>query len=148
MPEQYQIGRITSVMADGLTISLDDFNSESGVESGVPETMSVNLSDDAGPTPLLIGQPGTFVSVAIPSGQLLAMITGVNMKEISPTAAELKSAVAEGAAIPETHKRELSAVPIGTLDSSGKFERGTDVLPTVTSPTFAVAPQTLSLIHI
>jgi DNA helicase HerA-like ATPase len=147
MSEQYQIGRITSVLADRLTISLDDFASDNGAESGVPENMSVNLSGDSGPTPLLIGQPGTFVSVAIPSGQLLAMITGIDMKETSPTAAELKSAIAEGSAIPETHKRELSAVPIGTIDSGGKFERGADILPTVTSPAFAVPPQTINSIY-
>ena len=74
MSEQYKIGRITGVLADRLTISLDDHILADGVDSGVPENMTVNLSGDAGPTPLLIGQPGTFVAVAIPSGQLLAMI--------------------------------------------------------------------------
>lgn len=147
MSEQYKIGRITGVLADRLTISLDDHILADGVDSGVPENMTVNLSGEAGPTPLLIGQPGTFVAVAIPSGQLLAMITGIDMKETLPTAAELKAAMAEGSAIPETHKRELSAVPIGTIAAGGQFERGADILPTVTSPAFAVSPQTINSIY-
>ncbi|PIE35210.1 hypothetical protein CSA56_05135 [candidate division KSB3 bacterium] len=147
MSEQYKIGRIIGVLADRLTISLDDYTSDDGVASGVPENMTVNLTGETGPTPLLIGQPGTFVAVSIPSGQLLAMITGIDMKETTPSAAELKNAVAEGTAIPETNKRELSAVPIGTIAAGGQFERGTDILPTVTSPVFAVSPQTINSIY-
>lgn len=147
MSQQYKIGRITGVLADRLTISLDDHISDDGVDSGVPENMTVNLTGEAGPTPLLIGQPGTFVAVSIPSGQLLAMITGIDMKETTPSAADLKVAVAEDSAIPETNKRELSAVPIGTIASGGQFERGADILPTVTSPAFAVSPQTINSIY-
>lgn len=52
------------------------------------------------------------------------MITTIDMKEGSPLQSELKNAEAEGEAIIEEHKRVVSAVPVGTLDAGGTFERG------------------------
>ncbi|MDY0297978.1 MAG: DUF87 domain-containing protein [Acidobacteriota bacterium] len=143
----YKIGRVVGVSGDRIFISLIDHSDGRETEEGVPSTMIVNLPSDTGPTPLLIGQPGTFVSVGLPSGRLLAMITMIDMKESSPLQSELRDAEAEGDAIIEEHKRVVSAVPVGTLDAGGTFERGTDVLPTVNSSAFAVPPATIDSIY-
>lgn len=143
----YKIGRVVGVSGERIFISLTDYSSIEETEEGVPSTMIVNLPSDTGPIPLLIGQPGTFVSVSLPSGRLLAMITTIDMKESSPLQSELKDAEAEGYAIIEEQKRVVSAVPVGTLDAGGIFERGTDVLPTVNSSAFAVPPSTIDSIY-
>ena len=143
----YKIGRVVGVSGERIFISLTDYSDGGVTEEGVPPTMIVNLPGDSGPTPLLIGQPGTFVSVGLPSGRLLAMITTIDMKEGSPLQSELKNAEAEGEAIIEEHKRVVSAVPVGTLDAGGTFERGADVLPTVNSSAFAVPPSTIDSIY-
>lgn len=143
----YKIGRVVGVSGERIFISLTDYSDGGETEEGVPPTMIVNLPGDSGPTPLLIGQPGTFVSVGLPSGRLLAMITTIDMKEGSPLQSELKNAEAEGEAIIEEHKRVVSAVPVGTLDAGGTFERGADVLPTVNSSAFAVPPSTIDSIY-
>ncbi|MCU7859000.1 MAG: DUF87 domain-containing protein, partial [Candidatus Thiodiazotropha sp. (ex Lucinoma kastoroae)] len=128
-------------------ISLVDYSDGDATEEGVPPSMIVNLPTEGGPSPLLIGQPGTFVSVGLPSGRLLAMITTIDMKEATPLQSEIKTAEAEGQAIVEEHKRVVCAVPVGTLNAGGNFERGTDVLPTVNSSTFAVSPSTINSIY-
>ena len=147
MQSRYNIGRVIGVSGDRLVISLAEYSNDEGSDSGVPENMTVNLQSPAGPIPLLIGQPGTFVSIGIPSGELLAMIVTIDMKENTPSQSELRAADAEDEAIVGEHTREIGAVPIGTINSSGKFERGTDVLPTVTSPVFAVTPEIIDSIY-
>ncbi len=143
----YKIGRVVGVSGERVFISLIDHSNGEGTEEGVPPTMVINLPDEGGPLPLLIGQPGTFVSIGLPSGRLLAMITTIDMRENSPLQSEVKVAEAEGEAIVEEHKRVASAVPVGTLDAGGNFERGTDVLPTVNSSVFAVPPATIDSIY-
>jgi DNA helicase HerA-like ATPase len=143
----YKIGRVVGVSGERIFISLTDHSDGGETEEGVPPTMIVNLPGDTGPTPLLIGQPGTFISVGLPSGRLLAMITTIDMKESTPLQSDLRNAEAEGDAIIEEHKRVVSAVPVGTLDAGGTFERGTDVLPTVNSSAFAVPPTTIDSIY-
>ena len=143
----YKIGKVVSVSGERVFISLSDHSSNDGAEEGVLPTMIVNLSTEGGPAPLLIGQPGTFVSVGLPSGKLLAMITTIDMKETEPIQAEIRKAEAEGQILVEGQKRIVSAVPVGTLNASGVFERGTDVLPTVNSPAFAVQPSTINSIY-
>lgn len=145
--DDYKIGRVVGVSGERIFISLTDYSDGGEAEEGVPPTMVVNLPSDTGPTPLLIGQPGTFISVGLPSGRLLAMITTIDMKESAPLQSELRNAEAEGDAIIEEHKRVVSAVPVGTLDPGGVFERGTDVLPTVNSSAFAVPPTTIDSIY-
>ena len=142
----YKIGKIVGVTGERVFISLID-HSDGDVEEGVPTSMIINLPSEDGPTPLLIGQPGTFVSVAIPSGTLLSMITTIDMRESVPLQSEIRSAEAEGEAIVDAHKRIVSAIPVGTIDASGYFERGTDVLPTVNSSVFAVPPATINSIY-
>ena len=143
----YKIGRVVGVTGERVFISLIDHSNGDGTEEGVPPTMVINLPDEGGPLPLLIGQPGTFVSIGLPSGRLLAMITTIDMRENSPLQSEVKAAEAEGEAIVEEHKRVASAVPVGTVDAGGNFERGTDVLPTVNSSAFAVPPATIDSIY-
>ena len=143
----YKIGRVVGVSGERVFIALIDHTFVDETEEGVPPTMIVNLSDKGGPVPLLIGQLGTFVSIGLPSGRLLAMITTIDMKEQSPLQAEIKAAEAAGEALVEEHKRVVSAVPVGTIDAGGKFERGTDVLPTVNSSAFAVPPATIDSIY-
>ena len=143
----YKIGKVVGVSGERILISLIDLSDGEGTEEGVPPTMIINLSSEGGPTPLLIGQPGTFVSVGLPSGSLLAMITTIDMKESLPSQSEVRAAEAEGQAIIEGHNRVVSAVPVGTLDSGGAFERGADVLPTVNSSAFAVSPSTINSIY-
>jgi len=145
--DSYKIGKVIGVSGDRVFVSLIDyFDGDSG-EEGVPPEMIVNIQTDAGPTPLLIGQPGTFISIGLPSGRLLGMITTIDMKEASPLRTEIRSAEAEGEAIVEEHKRVVVAVPVGTIDSGGAFERGADVLPTVNSAAYAVAPETIDSIY-
>ncbi|MCU7849627.1 MAG: DUF87 domain-containing protein [Candidatus Thiodiazotropha sp. (ex Lucinoma kastoroae)] len=143
----YRIGKVVGVSGERIFISLVDYSDGDATEEGVPPSMIVNLPTEGGPSPLLIGQPGTFVSVGLPSGRLLAMITTIDMKEATPLQSEIKTAEAEGQAIVEEHKRVVCAVPVGTLNAGGNFERGTDVLPTVNSSTFAVSPSTINSIY-
>jgi uncharacterized protein len=141
----YKIGRVVGVSGEQIFISLTDHSGGEEAEEGVPPTMIVNIPSDKGPMPLLIGQPGTFISVGLPSGRLLAMITTIDMKESGQS--ELNIAEAEGDAIVQEHKRVVSAIPVGTLDAGGTFERGTDVLPTVNSLVFAVPPATIDSVY-
>ena len=143
----YKIGKVVSVSGERILISLIDHTDGEGMEEGVPPPMIINLPSESGPTPLLIGQPGTFVSVGLPSGRLLAIITTIDMKESSPPQSEVRAAEEQGQAILEGHNRIVSAVPVGTLDSGGTFERGADVLPTVNSSAFAVSPSTINSIY-
>ena len=143
----YKIGKVVGVSGERVFVSLIDHSDGDGPEEGVPPTMIVNLPTDGGPAPLLIGQPGTFVSIGLPSGRLLGMITTIEMKETSTPQAEIRTAEAEGEAIVEEHKRVVAAVPVGTLDAGGAFERGADVLPTVNSSVYAVAPATIDSIY-
>ena len=143
----YKIGKVVGVSGERIFVSLIDHTDGDGTEEGVPSTMIVNLPDERGPVPLLIGQPGTFVSIGLPSGRLLAMITTIDMKENPPVQSEIRAAEAEGEAIVDEHKRVVLAVPVGTVDAGGTFERGTDVLPTVNSSAFAVPPATIDSIY-
>ncbi len=143
----YQIGKVVGVTGDEIFVSLLAHEQETGAEMGVPESMTVHLPSAAGPMPLLIGQPGTFVTIALPAGQLLCMVTSVEMHELKATATELREAGAEGAFILDKASRGLTTIAVGTTDADGKFERGSDVLPTVNAPVFAVAPELIDKVY-
>jgi hypothetical protein len=143
----YQIGRIVGVSGDSILISLLDHLDEEGQECGVPESMSISLQSSDGPVPLLIGQPGTFVSVALPGGRLLCIVTGIEMKEGKSSVAEVKDAAAEGSILIDNPRRVLIAIPVGTINSSEEFERGTDVLPTVNAAVYAVSPTLINSVY-
>jgi len=145
---RYRIGKTVAVLGDTITVLLDEFNSdESGQESGVPPSMSINHPSSSGPTPLMIGQPGSFVDVAIPTGSLLCMVTEIKMIESYSPSSEVKSAAIDGEYLLPFPKRQLLVLAIGTLDNAGGFERGTDVLPTVGADVFAVPTETIEKVY-
>jgi DNA helicase HerA-like ATPase len=143
----YQIGKVVAVSGDEIFVSLLDHEQSTGSEMGVPESMTVHLPSGAGPMPVLIGQPGTFVTIALPAGRLLCMVTSVEMREAKTTASELREADSDGAFVLDRATRGLATIAVGTTDAAGKFERGSDVLPTVNAPVFAVAPELIDKVY-
>lgn len=147
MEKNYKIGKVIGVTGDSVNVELLDYQSNGEEYSGVPENMSISVSHSGEKIPLLIGQPGTFISVSIPNGALLSIVADIQMKEGKITASENKEA-AENQIFPLNNpSRYISVIPIGTIDSSGNFERGTDVLPTVNSDAFAVLPDTINKVY-
>jgi DNA helicase HerA-like ATPase len=143
----YQIGKVVGVTGDQIFVALVDHEPSSDNERGVPDSMTVHLPTPTGPTPVLIGQPGTFVTIALPAGRLLCMVTAVEMREGKIGASESKEAEDEGMLLLDRATRGLVTIAVGTLDAAGKFERGTDVLPTVNAPVFAVAPALIDQVY-
>ena len=143
----YQIGKVIGVTGDEIFVTLVDHDPSSDLAHGVPDSMTIHLPTAAGPTPVLIGQPGTFVTVAMPAGKLLCMVTGIEMREGKMNASESKDAIVDGEMLLDRATRGLSTIPVGTIDASGKFERGTDVLPTVNAPVFAVSPALIDQVY-
>ncbi|HOI70391.1 MAG TPA: DUF87 domain-containing protein [Methanothrix sp.] len=144
---KYKIGRVIGVSGDRIDISLVDYPADGDQQLGVPEKMSINVNTDGGPKPLLIGQPGSFIKISIPNGELLSMITEIQMRETSISSAEVKEAEHYGYYPLGAPKRMISTIPIGTINHSGKFEQGTNILPTVNSDVFAVLPETIDKIY-
>ena len=143
----YQIGKVVGVTGDEIFVSLLDHEQSTGSEIGVPESMTIHLTSGAGPMPVLIGQPGTFVIIALPAGRLLCMVTSVEMREAKNTASELRDVDTAGAFVLDRASRGLATIAVGTMDAAGKFERGSDVLPTVNAPVFAVAPELIDKVY-
>ena len=143
----YKIGKVVGVTGDEIFVSLIDHDPSNDADCGVPDSMTVNLTTPTGPTPLLIGQPGTFVAVALPVGTLLCMVTGIEMKEATIGATEVNEAKADGTILLDRASRALSTIPVGTIDSSGRFERGADVLPTVNASVWAVPPALIDQVY-
>lgn len=143
----YQIGKVVGVTGDEIFVTLDDHDPSADSERGVPDSMTIHLPTLEGPTPVLIGQPGTFITVALPAGKLLCMVTGIEMREGKVGTLESREAKADGAMLLDRATRGLSTIPVGTIDASGKFERGTDVLPTVNAPVFAVSPALIDQVY-
>ena len=143
---EYQIGKVISVTGDEVFVSLSNFN-DGTPGFGVPASMSIDIHSVEGPSPLLIGQPGTFVMVSLPAGFLLCMITGIEMKEEKISTGEIKKTDQEAVLFIDRVSRLLSTVPVGTLDASNNFERGTDTMPTVNAPVFAVTAKTIDQIY-
>jgi DNA helicase HerA-like ATPase len=145
---KYKIGNTIAVVGDTITIMLNEFNSdESGIESGVPSTMSINHPGNSGPIPLMIGQPGSFVDVSIPTGSLLCLVTEIKMMEYYPSSSEVKSLISDGEHLLSFPKRLLIVLAIGTLDNTGGFERGTDMLPTIGADVFAVPYEIIERVY-
>ncbi len=144
---EYKIGKVISVSADTIIISLYDHSDSEETIYGVPENMNVTIDTSNGPIPVLIGQPGTFVMVSIPNGMLLSMITDISMKENSATSTEIKKVELQNEYLIQNLIRIISVIPVGTIDASGKFERGTDILPTVNNNVFAVLPETIDRVY-
>ena len=145
--EDYKIGKVITVSGDTINISLFDHSDSDETVYGVPENMNVTVDTSAGPTPVLIGQPGTFVMVSIPNGMLLSMITDISMKETSALTSDIKKAESADEYLIQSPLRIISVIPVGTIDASGKFERGTDLLPTVNNDVFAVLPDVIDKVY-
>lgn len=143
----YQIGKVIRVTGDEIFISLIDYDSTDDSARGVPDSMTVHLLTEDGPTPVLIGQPGSFITISLPTGKLLCMVTEIEMREDKTSAAESHEVEAKGESLLDRVTRGLSTIPVGTIDASGKFERGTDVLPTVNAPVFAVSPVLIDQVY-
>lgn len=143
----YKIGRVVSVSGDTINISLYDHSDADETVYGVPSNMNVSIDTSTGPIPILIGQPGTFVLVSIPNGMLLSMITDISMKEINPLTGDIKKSEIADEYLIQNQLRIISVIPVGTIDSSGNFERGTDLLPTVNNDVFAVLPETIDKVY-
>lgn len=142
---KHQIGKIIEVKGDQIVVSLLEFDDENHI--GVPEEMAVDVSTPDGPVNILIGQPGSFVELSLPNGTLLCLVTETRMREVNIGAAEVKAAAAAGEYVVDQVRRQLITIPIGTMDANGEFERGTNVLPTVNAPVFAVLPKTINDIY-
>lgn len=143
----YKIGKVITVSGDTINISLYDHSDSDETVYGVPENMNVTIDTSAGPTPVLIGQPGTFVMVSIPNGMLLSMITDISMKETSALSSDIKKAESADEYLIQSSLRIISVIPVGTIDATGKFERGTDLLPTVNNDVFAVLPDVIDKVY-
>lgn len=143
----YKIGKVITVSGDTINVSLYDHSDSDETVYGVPENMNVTIDTSAGPTPVLIGQPGTFVMVSIPNGMLLSMITDISMKETSALSSDIKKAESADEYLIQSSLRIISVIPVGTIDASGKFERGTDLLPTVNNDVFAVLPDVIDKVY-
>lgn len=141
----YRIGKVIAVSGDQVFVSLLDAVEDGS--AGVPASMTVDMPSPSGPVPLLIGQPGTFVLVSLPAGFLLCMVTGIDMKEERIAAPEIRQAAGADVALLDRVSRSLATVPVGTVDATGNFERGTDVLPTVNAPVFAVDDKMVDQIY-
>lgn len=143
----YQIGKVVGVTGDEIFVTLVDHEPSADSERGVPDSMTIHLPTAAGPTPVLIGQPGTFITVALPAGKLLCMVTGIEMREDKVSSSESREAEANGTMLLDRATRGLSTIPVGTIGASGNFDRGTDVLPTVNAPVFAVSPALIDQVY-
>lgn len=142
---KHQIGKVIEVKGDQIVVSLLEFDDENRV--GVPEEMAVDVSTPDGPVNILIGQPGSFVELSLPNGTLLCLVTETRMRESNIGATEVKATAAAGDYVVEQVLRQLITIPIGTMAANGEFERGTNVLPTVNAPVFAVLPKTINDIY-
>ena len=142
---EYKIGKVIGVSGDRIDIILLD--EDEGGQFGVPEAMTINIDTKDGPQPVLIGQPGSFVKIRIPTGQLLCMVTDIHMKESPILISESRNDEKEGRYPVDSPKRIISVVSIGTIDVAGNFEIGTDILPTVNSDANAVLNETIDNIY-
>lgn len=145
--KHYRIGKVVGVTGDEVFVTLLDHELAADAEFGVPDSMTVHLPSKEGPIPIIIGQPGTFVSIALPSGILLCMVTGIEMTETKVPIADVRDAVGSGELLLDRATRALSTIPVGTLLHNGDFERGTDILPTVNSPVYATTPAIIDQIY-
>ena len=145
--QDYTIGKVIGVSGDSIVINLYDYSDIEENIFGVPENMSISITTEKGPQPLLVGQPGSFVSIAIPTGKLLAMITDISMKESFYNQSEIKQISENEEIYLNLSKRIISVVPVGTINSSEEFEIGTDVLPTVNNEVYAVLPELIDKVY-
>jgi len=87
---KYRIGKTIAVQGDTIEMLLEEPRRDAeGIESGVPANMTVAF--DQPPRSLVIGQPGSFVEMAIPTGGLLGVVIACRL--LDPTKAFQESSV-------------------------------------------------------
>ncbi|ACV58267.1 ATP-binding protein [Alicyclobacillus acidocaldarius] len=143
----YVIGQVIAVKNSSLTIQLADHKVDvDGTESGVDDNMIINLPSNDGPLALMIGQPGGFVEVSIPQGRLLCMVTEIQMNPVLLHGVSKNTTAFTEYPVLQV-QRTLEAIPIGTFDVAGVFERGTDFLPTIGSLAYAVTSEKIKKVY-
>ena len=145
---RYVIGRVIEVSSGEVTLvlegeSLDDM----GNRRGVPDSMEIAVMTENGPVPLLVGQPGSFAGIGLPSGTMIGTVTSVRMVEAVPTSGDRRYAGEESGVPVLESRRLLTLVPVGRFRSDGSFERGSDILPTVNAEAYAVEPNRIASIY-
>jgi len=143
----YQIGKVIGVFGGKIEVSLLELIESDDLCIGVSEDMCINITSEDEPYPLIIGQPGSFVQISLPNGSLLAMITDIKMREKSFLQRDIKEAEEEDGYLIENPERVIFTVPVGTIDPAGKFERGSDILPTVNAKVYAVTMTVLEKVY-
>ena len=142
---EYKIGKVSEVRSDQLGVALNEFDATSN--SGVPANMQVDVPSESGPEKLTIGQPGSFVKLSISNGFLLCLVIEIRMREDKYTNPDLKQAENQGFYLLDRVSRELTVIPVGTIDNNGNFERGATQLPTVSADVYAVLSSTIDSIY-
>jgi len=117
------IGHIVDVRGDGFTAYLHSDEQES-----VPK---VTVGDED----ILVGQLGSYVSVIQGQIKILCIVTGVSEVE---KLAEGSNAHTGAPSLTYAH-RMMTLIPIGTVTSSGEFERGVSSYPTTGAEVHVVA---------
>ena len=143
---KYRIGQTVAVAGDSIDVLLEDLQTGPDGASGVPVSMMINLPTGQGTTPVLIGQPGSFVEIALPDGgSLLCMVGAIRVGRDETVARN----GAHGEAPPAARgvPRILDVLAVGTLSREGAFDRGADVLPTIGAAAFAVSSGTIQKIY-
>lgn len=149
MPK-FMIGKVISVHGDSIDIAIaDPGRTKSGEAFGVADNMTVEAPvEGGGKCKVAIGNPGSFVAVENNGGDLLCIVTDIkesNNGIVLPEEMTDKNK-AEPAAVLSS-KRVMSVLAFGTIRNGGGFERGTDALPTVNSPVYAVTPGVIESIY-
>lgn len=110
-----------------------------GLDADVSSSISVKLSGEEG-APQPVGQPGSFVDIALPHGRLLGIVVSARLAGLPR--GDSGRGGADATNVEEDH-RLLDVQPIGTLNADGSFERGADSLPVIGAEVFRVSPETL-----
>jgi DNA helicase HerA-like ATPase len=127
-----RIGSTVAVMGDTIEVLLDE-------EPAAPARNASPAPGAGRAAPIALGQPGSFLAIALPSGSLVGLITGARLAGFGASTIPAGSALAG--------RRLLDVLSIGTLRPDGTFDRGADLLPTVGADVFAIEPQALQQMY-
>jgi hypothetical protein len=117
------IGHIIDVRGDGLTANLLADEQEAAPK--------VTVGDED----ILVGQLGSYVSVRQGAVRILCIVTRVSEQE---KLGDTNAAAADAPTLSYA-ERTISLIPIGTVSTTGEFERGVSSYPTTGAEVHAVA---------
>jgi hypothetical protein len=142
---EFEIGKVTAVSSNRLKVEILNRKVQDGKESGVPDNMIIAADRGAGSEPVPVGQPGSYVSMDIPRGNLLCMVVDivVEKSKFQSESDEQQSRFSRTS----QQRRVMNCMPIGTLNKDSKFSRGTEVLPTLGSSVYPVASAEINKIY-